>query len=174
MNMRKIQMLVAALAGSTLGACAHNQAQVPTAPLDHPIATAPAPAAKPAAEESRPNEDLDKMLRGEVLHFDFDRADLTAESRERLQRIAEILTQHPKLTIRIEGNCDERGGEEFNLQLGQERAAAARKYLANLGVNPSRIDTISYGKDRPSNPAHTPDAWSENRRDDIHEASASR
>jgi peptidoglycan-associated lipoprotein len=172
MTMKRFQMLVAALAGSTLGACVHNQARVATAPLDLPIATAPA--AQPAADESAPNEDLDKMLRGEVLHFDFDRADLTAESRERLQRIAEILTQHPKLTIRIEGNCDERGGEEFNLQLGQERAAAAKKYLANLGVSSSRIDTISYGKDRPSNPAHTPDAWSENRRDEIHEASASR
>ena len=69
--------------------------------------------------------------------------------------------------MRIEGNCDERGGEEFNLQLGQLRAAAAKKYLANLGVTPARIDTISYGKDRPANPAHNEQAWQENRRADV-------
>jgi peptidoglycan-associated lipoprotein len=127
---------------------------------------APAPAA-PSKSDEQALEDLQRMLAGEVLHFDYDRADLTAESRERLQRISEIMAKHPGLTIRIEGNCDERGGEEFNLQLGQQRAAAAKKYLSNLGVATNRIDTISYGKDRPNNPAHTEEAWRENRRADI-------
>ena len=170
--MKAFQAFVSVSAVSLLGAgCAHNQASVVPTPVTQPVASAPAPTSK---EPEQRSEDLEKMLHGEILHFDFDRADLTAESRERLQKISEIMAQHPSLTIRIEGNCDERGGEEFNLQLGQARAAAARKYLANLGVNPARVDTISYGKDKPANPAHSAEAWSENRRDEIHEASASR
>jgi peptidoglycan-associated lipoprotein len=171
--MKTSQLFLASAAASMLAAgCAHTQAQTLANPVDKPVAAAPTKS-EPVAE-AQPSEDLDKMLRGEVLHFDYDRSDLTAESRERLQRIAEILQKHPGLTIRIEGNCDERGAEEFNLQLGQERAAAARKYLANLGVSAGRIDTISYGKDKPVNPGHGADAWAENRRDEIHPASENR
>jgi peptidoglycan-associated lipoprotein len=151
--------------------CAHNAASTAEAPVEKTKLASSAPVTAPETGPSKGDElaleDLQKMLAGDVLHFDFDRADLTPESRERLQRIAEILQQHTGLGIRIEGNCDERGGEEFNLQLGQLRAAAARKYLTNLGVSGARIETISYGKDRPANPAHNEQAWMENRRDDI-------
>jgi peptidoglycan-associated lipoprotein len=150
--------------------CAHNAATTTPAVPEKTVSSAPAettPAPAPSKSDELAMEDLQRMLAGDVLHFDFDRADLTAESRERLQRISEILAQHKGLTIRIEGNCDERGGEEFNLQLGQERAAAAKKYLVNLGVESYRIDTISYGKDRPANPEHNEQAWQQNRRDDI-------
>jgi peptidoglycan-associated lipoprotein len=102
-----------------------------------------------------------------VLHFAYDPANLTPDDQHRLQNIAVILAKHPDLNVRISGNCDERGTEDFNLQLGQQRAAAAQKYLANLGVDAARVATISYGKDRPVNPAHTSEAWAENRRDDI-------
>jgi peptidoglycan-associated lipoprotein len=144
--------------------CAHNQAAVSAAAAP-PVQTPPAAVAQAPAPQA--NDDLDAMLRGNVLHFDFDKANLTAESRERLQRIADIMHKQPALMIRIEGNCDERGGEEFNLQLGQERAKAAKTYLINLGIAPAMIATISYGKDKPENPAHSEEAWSENRRDDI-------
>jgi len=169
--MKAIRWWLAAGAVAATG-CAHNAASTAEVPVEKSEKVASsAPVAPPVTSPSKGDElaleDLQKMLAGDVLRFDFDRADLTAESRERLQRIAEILQQHPGLGIRIEGNCDERGGEEFNLQLGQLRAAAARKYLANLGVAGTRIETISYGKDRPANPAHNEQAWMENRRDDI-------
>jgi peptidoglycan-associated lipoprotein len=166
--MRSIQSL---LLGSLFAAagCAHNAAMTTPAPTDKTVSNAPPEQPKPGPSKSDELalEDLQKMLAGDVLHFDFDRADLKPESRERLQRISEILAKHPGLTIRIEGNCDERGGEEFNLQLGQQRAAVAKKYLVNLGVGANRVDTISYGKDRPANPDHNEQAWAENRRDDI-------
>jgi peptidoglycan-associated lipoprotein len=166
--MRSIQSL---LLGSLFAAagCAHNAAMTAPAPADKTVSNAPPEQPKPGPSKSDELalEDLQKMLAGDVLHFDFDRADLKPESRERLQRISEILAKHPGLTIRIEGNCDERGGEEFNLQLGQQRAAVAKKYLVNLGVGANRVDTISYGKDRPANPEHNEQAWAENRRDDI-------
>jgi peptidoglycan-associated lipoprotein len=157
-----------AIGAAALAGCAHNAAQTSVAPPVKTVEAPPAPAAStPSKSDEQALEDLQRMLAGEIIHFDYDRADLTAESRERLQRISEIMSKHPGLTIRIEGNCDERGGEEFNLQLGQQRAAAAKKYLSNLGVATNRIDTISYGKDRPNNPAHNEEAWRENRRDDI-------
>jgi len=145
--------------------CAH--AQAPVAP---PVESARSSTAKPeapAAPARVQQDDLDQALRGEVIHFDFDRADLSQESRERLLALAEVLRRHPALSIRIEGNCDERGSEEFNLQLGEQRATAAKRYLANLGIAPERVALISYGKDRPAQPDHTPQAWAENRRDDI-------
>jgi peptidoglycan-associated lipoprotein len=164
--MRKLrEVMVAGVLAFT--GCAHSAAQTAVAPPLKEASAPPAPAASPSKSDEQALEDLQRMLAGEVLHFDFDRADLTAESRERLQRISEILAKHPGLSVRIEGNCDERGGEEFNLQLGQQRAAAAKKYLADLGVTPGRIDTISYGKTRPANAAHNEQAWQENRRAEI-------
>ncbi len=144
--------------------CAHNQMQ---APAEQPVAKSHTTPAPQVAVQAAPKDDLEEMLQGNALHFDYDRANLTTESQDRLLKIAEILRSHPGLTIRIEGNCDERGGEEFNLQLGQERAAAAKKYLVNLGIAPDLIATISYGKDKPENPAHSEPAWAQNRRDDI-------
>ncbi len=166
--MKRIQSLLIGGITATLG-CAHSAAVTVPTPSEKPMASAPmeAPPAPPSKTDEQALEDLQRMLAGEILHFDFDRADLSAESRARLQRIADILAKHPGLTIRIEGNCDERGGEEFNLQLGQERAAVAKKYLVNLGVASARVDTISYGKDRPVNSAHDEDAWTQNRRDEI-------
>ncbi|AEA33954.1 OmpA family protein [Hippea maritima] len=82
-----------------------------------------------------------------------------------LDRIAAFMLKHPTLKVRIEGNCDERGTVEYNLALGQKRALAAKKYLVAKGVNPDRIDIISYGESRPLDPAHNEYAWAKNRRD---------
>jgi peptidoglycan-associated lipoprotein len=165
--MKSIRWLLLGGAVAAAG-CAHNAASPTEAQPEKTASVAtPAPASTPSKSDEQALEDLQKMLAGEVLNFDFDRADLSAESRERLQRIAEILAKHPGLTVRIEGHCDERGGEEFNLQLGQMRAAAAKKYLGNLGIASARIDTISYGKTRPANPAHNEQAWTENRRANV-------
>ena len=67
----------------------------------------------------------------------------------------------------MEGNCDERGTEKYNLSLGERRALAVREYLVNLGVDPHQVDTVTYGKSKPAVPGHTEAAWSKNRRDDF-------
>jgi peptidoglycan-associated lipoprotein len=161
-------LAAAGLCGLWSAGCAHNQtAALPNLTTNHPTAAQQPVAETPTAPADTGQADLDAMLRNDVLHFDYDKANLSADDQHRLQHIADILSKHPALNVRIAGNCDERGTEDFNLQLGQERAAAAQKYLVNLGVDAARIATISYGKDRPVNPAHTSEAWAENRRDDI-------
>ncbi len=92
------------------------------------------------------------MLRNDVLHFDYDKANLSGEDRHRLQNIADILVKHPHLGVRIvPATATSAAPEDFNLQLRPAaRAAAAQKYLVDLGVDASRIATVSYGKDRDS------------------------
>jgi peptidoglycan-associated lipoprotein len=102
-----------------------------------------------------------------AIYFDFDASLVRNEAREVLERYARALKQNPHAKVRIEGNCDERGTEEFNLALGETRAQAARKYLITLGVSASRIESVSYGKERPADPGHDEAAWSKNRRDDL-------
>ena len=82
-----------------------------------------------------------------------------------LNNIADFMKKHPSIKVRIEGNCDERGTEEYNLALGQRRADVAKKYLIFIGIESNRIDTISYGESQPLNLEHNENAWAENRRD---------
>jgi peptidoglycan-associated lipoprotein len=101
------------------------------------------------------------------IYFNFDSADLSQESRSALSKNAELLTKQTALTVRIEGNCDERGSDEYNLALGERRAKAARDYLVNLGVQPERLSVISYGEEKPVDPGHDEAAWAKNRRDEF-------
>lgn len=101
------------------------------------------------------------------IYFDFDKYDLRPGDREILNLNATVLKENPTVKIRIEGNCDERGTVEYNLALGERRAAAARDYLINLGIDVDRISIISYGKERPKYPGQNEEAWSKNRRDDF-------
>jgi peptidoglycan-associated lipoprotein len=103
----------------------------------------------------------------EPVHFDFDRAELTAEDQAGLDRKMQVLGAHPRVMIRIAGNCDERGSEEYNLALGERRAAAAKRYLEAHGAAAGRIAILSYGKERPLDPGHDEAAWARNRRDDF-------
>ncbi len=98
------------------------------------------------------------------VHFAFDRYDLSSRSREILARNAEFMLKFPEAKIQIEGHCDERGTNEYNLALGMRRATASRRYLLSLGVPPDRLSTISYGEELPIDPRHNEDAWSKNRR----------
>ncbi len=84
---------------------------------------------------------------------------------EILNGIAEFMLKHPSVKLRIEGNCDERGTEEYNLALGEKRALAAKRYLVAKGINPNRIDTVSYGESQPVDMGHNEIAWAKNRRD---------
>lgn len=101
---------------------------------------------------------------GDRVHFGFDRFDLTNEARDILRGQAEWLTQHASIAVTIAGHADERGTREYNLALGERRAISVRNFLIALGVDPERVRTVSYGKERPVDPASTEEAWGKNRR----------
>lgn len=100
-----------------------------------------------------------------MINFDYDKSDIKPEYQANLDRKAAILKANPGLTILIAGNCDNRGSDEYNLALGNRRAAAAQRYLINQGVAASQISIVSYGEERPVNPADNEAAWAENRND---------
>jgi len=99
------------------------------------------------------------------INFDFDKYNLKPEAREILKDHAAWLTKNTDFKLVIEGHCDERGTTEYNLALGERRAAEAMKYLVELGVASKGIKTISYGEEKPLDPGHTEEAWAKNRRD---------
>lgn len=101
------------------------------------------------------------------VYFDFDKSFIRDDAREVLKENAAWLKAHPKVKIKIEGNCDEKGTKEYNQALGQRRAVSAKKYLADMGVLGSRISLISYGKEKPVCAEGTENCWQKNRRDDF-------
>lgn len=115
------------------------------------------------AVQARATEFNEQQVLGDIF-FPFDRKDLTEESRGRLTAHGRWLRAHPEFGLFIEGHCDERDTDEYNLALGDRRANAARDYLILLGVEAARLQTISYGEERPVDPGHNEAAWSKNRR----------
>ena len=101
---------------------------------------------------------------GNTVYFSYDSAALDGNSKGSLFRQAAFLNANPTLTVTIEGHCDERGTREYNLALGERRAAAARDYLLAQGVDPARIKVISYGKERPAMAGSNEESWAKNRR----------
>ncbi|MGA1864152.1 MAG: peptidoglycan-associated lipoprotein Pal [bacterium] len=97
-------------------------------------------------------------------NFEFDRYDITPEARKILAENANILKEMPKSIIQIEGHCDERGTKEYNLALGERRAASVKNYLTSLGVSDETLSTISYGEEMPIDTRSTEEAWAKNRR----------
>jgi peptidoglycan-associated lipoprotein len=102
-----------------------------------------------------------------TIHFAYDSSTIRHSEDANLQAVASALNSDRSTKLIIEGNCDERGTEEYNRSLGDRRALAARQALAKLGVDPARVRTMSYGKDKPVDPGHDESAWSQNRRDDF-------
>ena len=101
----------------------------------------------------------------EDIYFDFDKSTLTPAAQDNLLRKAEWLRENTDATVTIEGHCDERGTNEYNLALGDRRAESAKSFLIDLGIDPSRLTTISYGEERPVDPRSMEEAWDKNRRD---------
>ncbi len=97
-------------------------------------------------------------------YFDFDKSDIRPDASQTLTSDAEFLKAHPNISFTIEGHCDERGSEEYNLGLGDRRATSAKNFLVNLGVSADRVLTISYGKNRPVCTESNEDCWQQNRR----------
>jgi len=106
-------------------------------------------------------------LAADTIHFAYDSAVIRDSEQANLQSVVQALTADPSTKLLIEGNCDERGTEEYNRALGERRALAAREALAKLGIDPMRIRTESFGKDKPVDPGHDEAAWQKNRRDDF-------
>ncbi|HKT12089.1 MAG TPA: peptidoglycan-associated lipoprotein Pal [Terriglobia bacterium] len=119
----------------------------------------PPPAAPPAVSEQTLFEQNIKDA-----FFDYNKSDIRSDAQQALTADASFLKEHPSINFTIEGHCDERGSEEYNLGLGDRRANAAKSFLVNLGISASRITTISYGKDRPFCTDSNEDCWQKNRR----------
>jgi peptidoglycan-associated lipoprotein len=101
---------------------------------------------------------------GDRVFFDYDSSTLDQADRDVLARQAAWLNQYPNVVLTIEGHCDERGTREYNLALGARRAAAVREHLVSLGVSAARVETISYGSERPTCAASAENCWQQNRR----------
>jgi peptidoglycan-associated lipoprotein len=111
-----------------------------------------------------PNEDI---LKSQTVYFDFDKSSIRSSEQPKLSEVANYLRSNAGNCVRVAGNCDERGTEEYNRSLGERRALAAREALVGMGVDPSRIDTVSYGEDKPAVQGHDESAYSKNRRDEF-------
>lgn len=106
-------------------------------------------------------------LKAETVYFAYDSSVIKSTEQPKVAAVADYLKANPDKAVLVEGNCDERGTEEYNRALGERRALAVREDLINLGIDPTHVDTISYGKDRPVDPGHDESAWRKNRRDDF-------
>jgi peptidoglycan-associated lipoprotein len=102
-----------------------------------------------------------------TIFFDYDRSDITDDARSKLDQKVPVLTQNSGVRIRIAGHTDSRGSDEYNLALGQRRAAAAKRYLTDRGIDGSRIEIVSFGEERPTCTDESEGCWSRNRRDEF-------
>jgi peptidoglycan-associated lipoprotein len=138
-----------------------------------PMPTGPEGSGVPTGHESNPAslhqgwlEDA-QALKTDTVYFDFDSSVLKAGEKPKVAAVADYLKANSAKAVRVEGNCDERGTEEYNRSLGERRALAVREELIRLGIDSTRVDTTSYGKDRPAVPGHDEAAWKQNRRDEF-------
>jgi peptidoglycan-associated lipoprotein len=123
-------------------------------------------ARKAAAREAwlKKNAEALTDLNMQNIYFDYDKSGIRPDARDILKANAEIFTKNSNATIVVEGHCDERGTAEYNMALGERRAQETKQYLVNLGINASRIETISYGEERPLDNRSIEEAWAQNRR----------
>ncbi|HUK59832.1 MAG TPA: peptidoglycan-associated lipoprotein Pal [Stellaceae bacterium] len=158
MNLRSLSVLAAAVL--LLAACKENPGTESNTSGGAGGAMTASSAPSGPAKGSR--EDFIQNV-GDRVFFDFDKSDVKPEGQQTLQRQATWLKQYPSVTVTIEGHCDERGTREYNLALGNRRANAVKNALVALGIPANRIQTISYGKDRPIVVGSNEAAWAQNR-----------
>jgi peptidoglycan-associated lipoprotein len=163
----KISAAAAVLIG--LGACASKPEPAPE-PAPAPVVEQPAPApvveapVEPVAQGPAPGSLEDFRVNvGERVYFDLNEYRIDPQDQAVLKLQAAWLNSYPAVRILVAGNCDERGTREYNLALGERRASVVKDYLVSLGVDPSRIDTISYGKERPIAAGSDEASWAMNR-----------
>jgi peptidoglycan-associated lipoprotein len=126
-----------------------------------PVAVAPA---MPPAEAPGVAVTEEKVSKFDDVRFDFDKSELKEDGRKASGVVADYLKNHPQAKVLIEGHCDERGTAEYNMALGERRATAVMTYLVSLGVPKAALSTVSFGKEKPLDPAHNDEAWAKNRR----------
>lgn len=177
-------LVAVAMTCAAVSACKSKPAPPPA-----PVAAPPAPAAAPAAAPRVNQDSIDRVNReraavaerermaaaaararatiGQQVYFDFDKDDVRDDQRATLDAKVPILNANPAIRIRIGGHTDDRGSDEYNLALGQRRSASAKRYLMSRGIAESRIETVSFGKERPAVQGENEEAWSKNRRDEF-------
>lgn len=171
--MIRITLLLILAATLLAGGCAGKK----TVELNSPAAEGAAPSATPGAGSDATADQASAPPRAtltttdglqlEAVYFDYDAFTLSAPARQSLERNAAWLQANLDARVTIEGHCDERGSDEYNLALGERRALAVKRYLAALGVNAERLATISYGEERPAVAGHDESAWAKNRRAEL-------
>ena len=168
--MRKFPRLAQIVSVSALllaGACTSKPEAVSTAPPPAPPAEAPRalPPAPPVARGPLPGSAEDFRVNvGDTVHFAYDKYSVEDADKATLQKQATWLGRYPQVRVTVEGHADERGTREYNLALGARRANAVKEYLVSLGVSTARVDTVSYGKERPICTESNESCWSQNRR----------
>jgi len=163
-----------------LGACKKKPPEVAPQPTQTPVASNPAPAPTPTcdaaceaakareAEEARRRAaEAGRLALTATIYFHYDASDITDESRVKLDAKVPVMSQNGAVRIRIAGHTDSRGSDEYNLALGQRRAAAAKRYLTDRGIDASRIEIVSFGEERPTCTDEDESCWSKNRRDEF-------
>lgn len=159
----------------SLAGCSSTTAE-PELPPPAPASPSVESKAEPAPVPATGRSSLEAFQRGEStatpassplkeIYFDFDRYDLRPDARETLKVNGDWLKANPSVVVEIEGHCDERGTNEYNMALGAKRAQAAMEYLTTLGIAANRLSTISYGEEVPACEEHTEECWQRNRRD---------
>jgi len=165
------RLALVVLAAASLAACASTKPAGPVAPRgpSEPEApyrppSQPGPVTQEQAPGVTPGSVQDFVINaGELVYFDLDSYTLRADAKPVLDAQANWLRRWSAVRVRIEGNCDERGTREYNFALGARRSNAVKEYLISRGITASRIDTISYGKERPLDPGSNEEAWARNR-----------
>lgn len=160
----RFKIVTALAAVLLLAACASKPAQTGGATTGGTTSTTQtSTASAPQAPAAGSVEEFTQSV-GDRVFFGFDRYDLTAEAQAQLQKQATWLKTYPQYRFVIEGHCDDRGTREYNLALGERRATAVKNYLVALGIDVARMQTISYGKERPVCVQDTEECWAQNRR----------
>ena len=143
--------------------------QTPTPnPVQAPVTPPPGRPSGPTAAEIAAREAAEaRATLTEIINFEYDSDQLTPESRAKLDAKLALMNANPAVRVRIEGHCDERGTDEYNLVLGRRRAEIAKRYLTDRGIDASRIETMSFGRERPVATGSGEGAWAQNRRDEF-------
>ncbi|WP_428683042.1 peptidoglycan-associated lipoprotein Pal [Sphingopyxis sp.] len=161
MTIRKTTAMIAAITMLAVGACAKKAPEVlPPAPEGTGADTG----SNTGGVVPGSQQDFVANVSSDRIFFDLDQYNVDAQDQTTLQSQAQWLARYPAVRVTLEGHADERGTRDYNIALGERRANAAKNYLASLGVDPNRIQVISYGKERPAALGSTEEAWAQNRR----------
>lgn len=165
-------MMVLVSSSLVLGACKKKTVAPAPTPAPAPAETAPTrptptPAPRDTMAEYNEKVAATRMRLLETIYFEYDADELRDDARASLDAKIAVMNANPGLRIKVNGHCDERGSDEYNIALGRRRAEAAKRYLTDRGIDASRIETSSFGRERPAVQGTGEEAWSKNRRDEF-------